>query len=182
MRARTTLPRPEDLSDAQRAVYDSILATRGNIDGPFLVWLNSPVLAGHAEKLGAFCRYETSLDRDQVELLILLVAARFRCNGEWAIHAPIALDAGVPAAVIEAIRVGRAPQLDEPGLDVLYRFANVLLRTNRIDDDGFAAAAELFGLPVLVEVVGVLGYYALVAMTLNAFDMDVAGDGPPAFD
>jgi 4-carboxymuconolactone decarboxylase len=56
------------------------------------------------------------------------------------------------------------------------------LQTNRVDDDGFAAAAVLFGLPVLVEVVGVLGYYALVAMTLNAFDMDVAGDGPPAFD
>jgi 4-carboxymuconolactone decarboxylase len=108
MRARTTLPRPEDLSDAQRVVYDSILATRGNIDGPFLAWLNSPVLAGHAEKLGAFCRYETRLDRDQVELLILLVAARFRCNGEWAIHAPIALDAGVPAAVIEATRGARA--------------------------------------------------------------------------
>jgi 4-carboxymuconolactone decarboxylase len=182
MKARIDLPKTDQMSAAQRAVYDSILATRGNVDGPFLAWLNSPDLAGHAEKLGAFCRYGTGLDRRETELLILIVAARFRCNGEWRIHLPIALDAGIPAAVAEAIRTGRVPQLDDPRLRALYEFASALLASNRVDDATFAAASALFGAQVLTEAVGVAGYYAMVAMTLNAFEMDVAADGPPAFD
>jgi 4-carboxymuconolactone decarboxylase len=182
MKARIALPDADQLSPAQRAVYDSILATRGNVAGPFLAWLNSPVLAGHAEKLGAFCRYGTGLDRRETELLILIVAARFRCNGEWRIHAPIALEAGVPAEAAEAIRTGRAPELDDPRLQALYDFTTALLRTNRVDDAAFTAAAALFDTQVLVEAVAVAGYYAMVAMTLNAFEMDIAANGRSAFD
>ncbi|HEX7759363.1 MAG TPA: carboxymuconolactone decarboxylase family protein [Caulobacteraceae bacterium] len=181
MRARTALPRPDQLSAAQRAVYDSIFATRGNVEGPFLAWLHSPEMAGHAEKLGAFCRYGTGLGRREVEFLILVTAAHYRCNGEWRIHAPIALEAGVPAEAVEAIRAGRDPEFGDPALGALHAFAGALLRTNRVDDATFEAAAGRFGEAILVEVVGVVGYYGLVAMTLNAFDMDV-GEGPPFFD
>lgn len=182
MLSRTTLPDPEEFSSAQRAVYDSIVASRGNIDGPFLSWLHSPVLAARAERLGAFCRYETSLNRQEVELLILVIAAHYRCNGEWAIHAPIALEAGVPPDAVEAIRHGRDPAFTNARLRLLHRFALALTKTNRIDEETFAAAARIFDQAVLVETVGVLGYYALVAMTLNAFEMSVSGAAENVFD
>src|ERR1700676_4154780 len=93
---------PERLSVAGRDIYASILQTRGNVEGPFLVWLHSPGLAAPAEKLGAFCRYNTSLAKVESELLILTVAAHFRCTGEWQIHAAIALEAGLDSASLDA--------------------------------------------------------------------------------
>jgi 4-carboxymuconolactone decarboxylase len=181
VKARIPLPDPEGLGGEERAIYDSILASRGNVEGPFLAWLHAPALAGPAEKLGAHCRYGSGLALRESELLIMLVAAHHRSNGEWRIHAPIAEQAGISAANLDAIRSGHAARFEEPRLQVLHNFAVELLRTNRVAPSGFEAARAEFGVAGLVEVVGVLGYYALVALTLNAFDMDAAEGEPPIF-
>ena|SRR5260370_42316839 len=70
MISRIPLVKYEQLSPTGRDIYASILSTRGNLDGPFLAWLHSPHLAAPAEKLGAFCRYNTSLAEVESELLI----------------------------------------------------------------------------------------------------------------
>ncbi len=106
---------PFDLSHAtpaQRAVLDEILSgPRGNLNGPFLGWIHSPALAQHAQRLGAFCRYQTGLPLRLSELAILVTAARWRAQAEWHIHYPIALEAGVPPALAEALRQGNPPRI-----------------------------------------------------------------------
>jgi len=149
------------------------------LDGPFLAWLHSPGLAAPAEKLGAFCRYHTSLATVESELLILLVAAHFRCSGEWQIHAAIALEAGLDAAAIDAILTASTPQLPSSRLSVLHAFCIELLRHNEIGRTTFAQGREMFGDRGLVEIVGVIGYYSFVAMTLNAFEIRLADRDDP---
>jgi len=179
MISRIPLANPEQLSPAGRDIHASILKTRGNLDGPFLVWLHSPGLAAPAEKLGAFCRYHTSLATVESELLILLVAAHFRCVGEWQIHARIAADAGLDGATIEGILKGLTPTLPSPRLSRLHALSTELLRHNEISQTTFTQARELFGDTGLVEVVGVIGYYSFVAMTLNAFEIRWAERNDP---
>src|SRR6201999_4221919 len=103
-----------DQSDAtpeQKAVLDEILSgPRGNLNGPFLGWIHSPELAQQAQRLGAFCRYRTGLPLRLSELAILVTAARWQAQAEWYIHYPIAMQAGVPADVAEAIRIGLEPK------------------------------------------------------------------------
>jgi 4-carboxymuconolactone decarboxylase len=171
MKSRIPLPDVNELWPAQRQVYESIKSTRGNLDGPFLAWLHSPELATHAEKLGAFCRYGSSLSLQESELLILCVAAHHQCVGEQQIHEPVARKAGLPSEVIDAVRSGNAPTLDDERLASLYQLATQLLATNRIEQPLFDRARRVFGDKTLVEAVGILGYYAFVAMTLNAFEM-----------
>ena len=166
-------------TDAQRAVLDEILSgPRGNLDGPFLGWIHSPALAQHAQRLGAFCRYETGLPLRLSELAILTTAARWRSQAEWHIHHPIPLRAGVPEAVAEAIRRGDAPAFDG-GADsddaLVHRFATELYETQRVSDATFETAVARFGHPIVINLVGLLGYYALVAMTLNVFGMRANG-------
>jgi 4-carboxymuconolactone decarboxylase len=170
---------PEQLSVAGRDIYASILETRGNVEGPFLVWLHSPGLAAPAEKLGAFCRYNTSLARLESELLILTVAAHFRCTGEWQIHAAIASGAGLDSASIDAIREGSTPMLPSLRLTVMHALATELLRLNKISQTTFAGAHDELGDQGLVETVGVIGYYSFVAMTLNAFEVRYADRDDP---
>jgi 4-carboxymuconolactone decarboxylase len=171
MKSRIALPELSELWPVQRQVYDSIKSTRGNVDGPFLAWLHSPELATHAEKVGAFCRYGSSLSQKESELLILCVAARHQCVGEQQIHEPIARRIGLSDAVISAVRNGATPEFDDLRLSSLHSLASQLLSTNRIEQFLFEQAREVFGDKTLVEAVGILGYYAFVAMTLNAFEM-----------
>lgn len=171
MKSRLALPEMAQLDATQRAIYDDIMASRGNVDGPFLAWLHAPAVAEPAQRLGAVCRYKTSLALLESELLILTVAARHQCVGERQIHEPIAREAGLSPAVIEAIAQGQEPMLAEPRQKLLWRLADSLLDTHRIPQALYDEALAAFGAATLVEIVSILGYYAFVAMTLNAFEM-----------
>lgn len=167
---------PATASDEQKAVLHDILSgPRGNLNGPFLGWIHSPELAQHAQRLGAFCRYKTGLPLRLSELAILVTAAHWRSQAEWHIHYPIALDAGVPAHVADALREGRAPAFDNDDDALIHGFATELHESKRVSDETYGRAVGRFGHVVVVNLVGLLGYYSLVAMTLNAFGMRAQG-------
>lgn len=173
MKSRLPLPAIGQFDEAQRAVYDSILSTRGNLSGPFLAWMHSPEMASHAEKLGAFCRYKTLFSLVESELLILCVAARYQCLGEQQIHEPIALQAGLSAATIAKLRVSQVPALSDGRQQLIHQLATELLDSHRIDEALYRKGLSVLGERGMVELIGILGYYTLVAMTLNAFEMTV---------
>ncbi|MCK2182535.1 carboxymuconolactone decarboxylase family protein [Halomonas getboli] len=169
-------------SPEQRRVLDAILAgPRGNLDGPFLAWVHSPELADHAQRLGAFCRYGTRLELRLTELAILFTASWWQSQAEWQIHEPIAREAGVSASLIEALQEGhQEPTFERDDEALVVRLGHSLYTTRRVDDALYAEAVEAFGEPAVVELVGVFGYYALVAMTLNVFAVR-RGDGALPF-
>ncbi|TFF14530.1 carboxymuconolactone decarboxylase family protein [Pseudomonas sp. BCA14] len=170
------------MDDAQRAVLKDIIAgPRGNLDGPFLAWIQSPELANHAQRLGAFCRYGTRLELRLTELAILFTAAWWQSQAEWQIHEPIARSAGVSDAVIEALKRQTPPPFTRADEELVYRLGKTLYETRRIDDSLYARAIWAFGEPAVVELVGVFGYYALVAMTLNVFSVRRDTDAPLPF-
>lgn len=164
--------KPEDLTPAQRKVYDAIVAgPRGKVVGPLRVWLTSPELAERAQELGAFCRFGTKLPPRLSELAILVTGAFWRAGFEWYAHAPIAEKAGVSTAAIEAIRAGREPKFAREDEAAVYRFARELWTTHRVEDATYRRTAELIGSEGAVELVGILGYYGLISMTINAFEV-----------
>jgi 4-carboxymuconolactone decarboxylase len=160
----------------QKAVLDEILSgPRGNLNGPFLGWIHSPELAQHAQRLGAFCRYRTGLPLRLSELAILVTAARWQAQAEWYIHYPIALQAGVREEDAQALLRGEHPAFVDADDALIYAFASELYDTKRVSDATCAQTVERFGHPVTINLVALLGYYALVAMTLNVFDMRAQG-------
>lgn len=171
----------ENYSSAQREVYDAIVAgPRGQVQGPLKAWLRSPALASRAQELGAFCRYHTSLPKRLSELAILITGAFWKAGFEWYVHAPIALDAGLDPAAVEAIRNGRTPDLEKPDEAALYAFATELLEQRRVSEATYRRALSELGEPGVVELVGILGYYALISMTIVAFDIPLPeGEAEP---
>lgn len=160
----------EQMDDAQRAVLRDILSgPRANLDGPFLAWIHSPELANHAQKLGAFCRYGTHLELRLTELAILVTAAWWQSQAEWQIHEPIARKAGITDSVIESLRQQQLPEFRRDDERIVYRIGKALYESRRVDEGLYVEAVTAFGEPALVELIGVFGYYALVAMTLNVF-------------
>jgi 4-carboxymuconolactone decarboxylase len=186
---KRTLPMPRlgeldraELSESQRRIADEIRAgPRGDLRGPFWPWLRSPELADRAQRLGEFVRYRTSLPKRLVELAVLFTARTWLAQFEWYAHAPIARQAGIADSTIRAIGEGsRPPELTEAEAAV-YDFCAELYETRRIGDATYEAARRHLGEQGVVELVGILGYYALVSMTLNAFRVPLPGGETPPF-
>lgn len=176
---------PEDLTEDQKRVLDDIRAgPRGastGVQGPFAGWLASPDLADHAQKLGALLRFGTSVPGRLKELGILYVARTWTAQFEWYAHKKIALEAGLGLDVIDALHAGRRPDFANEDEAVVYDFCVELHETHRVSDACFEAAKKHLGEAGVSELVGVLGYYTLVSMTLNVFEVPVPEGEPLPF-
>jgi 4-carboxymuconolactone decarboxylase len=164
------------LNPAQLRVYQTLLAgPRRSADGPLRAWLLSPEFADRAQSLGLICRFGSSLAPRLSELAILVVAAHWKSEFEWCGHSQIALAAGLPSSIIEAVRVGEAPAFGEPDEAAVYAFARELLLRRAVTQATFEATVEHVGKVGVVDLTGILGYYTLIAMTIAVFDIP-----PPA--
>ena len=124
---------PEKFSPEQKKVHEAILAgPRGRVVGPLKVWLKNPGLAEHAQALGAYCRFNSSLPPRLSELAICVTGSHWKANYEWFAHAPLAIKAGIDPAAIEAIRTGATPKFTKSDEQAIYDFASELVKTKRV--------------------------------------------------
>ena len=172
----------EHLTPAQREVFERIRAgPRGIVQGPLRVWLQSPELADAAQKLGAFCRYHTSLGQDLSELAIITVGAWWKAGFEWHVHAPIAIAAGIPAEQVELIRKGGAPAFGEPR-DTIYRATKEMLESRGWSEVTYDEVVSRLGTKGAVELAGIIGYYGLICLTINGFGVPMPEEAPHPFE
>jgi 4-carboxymuconolactone decarboxylase len=173
---------PAALDEEQKRVYDAIVSgPRGRVEGPLRVWLTSPAFAERAQALGAYCRYGSSLPPRLSELAILVTGAHWRAGFEWFAHAPIAMEAGLDPAAVEAIRRGEEPSLAKDDERAVYKFSRELVAQRRVAQTTYDSAERLLGRRGVVDLVGVLGYYALISMTINAFEVPIPASGEEPF-
>ncbi len=160
----------DQLSPEQKVVWDEVVAgPRKKMHGPFFIWLHSPELLSRGQKLGLYSRFQSSLPPRLSELCILIMAAHWKAAGEWIDHEPIAKGHGVDAAALEALREGRPALFKQADEIATYEFAQELLATREVSDATYARTKALLGERGILDVVAVLGYYSLIAMSMKAF-------------
>lgn len=171
-------PRQRELMAAMRS---GPRGGRVSQDGPFGIYLHAPEFGDLTQKLGAYCRYNTALPARLSEFAILCTARYWRAQYEWFVHAPIAESAGVAAETINALRTGRVPTKARKDERAIYDFIRELYQTRRVGDRTYKRVHTLLGDAGMVEFVGILGYYALVAMTLDVFRVALPEGAPVPF-
>ena len=100
---------------------------------------------------------------------------------EWAAWVNWALDAGVPERTVDAIREEKPLDLDATDGLVNEFCAQLVSHDHRVSDDVFNAAQAHFGAQGLVELVVTLGYFAMIALPLNAFEIEMTAVQMDAF-
>ena len=171
---RLTLLKPDEMNESQRATYEeSIASKRGSPPPPMMAWLNSPDMAVHATRLGAFLRYDTSMPAKLSEIAILVTARHWTSHYEWYAHKRLALAGGMDITIIEDIRHRRVPHFDDPKGKVIYEVPRSLHETHQVPKPLYDEATALLGARGLVEVIGLCGYYTMVSMTLNTYEFDL---------
>ena len=180
--ARITLPDPQAMDPDQRRVYDKIVSgRRGRIQGPLRAALHNADLAERWQALGELLRYNTSLSPRQSELAILVTARACNSPFEWYAHRLEAEKAGIEQTIIESLLAAKMPDSLSAEDAVIVRFATELNRSNSVSDATYGDALTRFGEPTVVELTALVGYYTMVAMTLNAHEIPLPEGVQPAF-
>ena len=173
------LPKLTDLSPRQQEISDRITSRRGGTRGPFLVWLRSPELCEKVEALGAFCRFESSLDPRLRELSLLIAARHWDAQYSWNAHVGKAVDLGVSRDSLTALAEHREPHFTSKDEDVVYRFSSEILGDHFVSDATFGEALAELGEQGIVDLIGSLGNFSMLAMLLNACQVDLQAVEPP---
>ena len=171
-----------DMAPAQKEVHDEIVAgRRGRFGGPFQILIRAPEVCRHLQRLGEYLRWGSSLPPALSELAICLTARHLGVRLEWHAHAPLAVEAGVPAAAIEAIRTGATPSFTANDQVLVHRVVTELIDTKRLSDTTFADAISRFGERGVVELGTIVGYYTAIGNALNAFQVPLPPGAPQPF-
>jgi 4-carboxymuconolactone decarboxylase len=160
---------PAQMTDAQSkaAAEFTVIRNGAGLSGPFFPLLRSPELMVRASALGEYLRYRSALPPRLSEFVILLTAREWDQQYEWNAHYGLALKAGVSAEMAGAIADGRRPAGMAADHEALYDFCDELLRTKAVSDKTYQRAVALFGEQGVVDTVGIVGYYSMLAMVLN---------------
>jgi len=169
-----TIDKKEDLASEHQKVYDAIAQSRGVVGGPFIALLHSPELAWRTAHLGSYVRFESSLDHKLVELAALVTARELDCKHEWAAHVRNAQKAGIPLETIRAVyRKEGVEKFSSQDAQVIS-FVREMLHSHRVSEPTFQAIYGRLGERGMVELTATAGYYAMIACTLNTFDVATA--------
>jgi 4-carboxymuconolactone decarboxylase len=161
------------MSAEQKQLYDIICATRaGHLGGPLSILIRTPHLAGAADDLHNAFRLNGKLKRRAFEMLVLMVAHHYKAAFAWVTHESLALKAGLPAQAIVAIAENRAPDFADKDEKTIHAVTERLLAQKTLDDVLYRRATEQLGSELLIETVAAVGFYSMVCLLLNSFDVD----------
>src|SRR6476646_7605944 len=163
----------DQVAAKDRETFDSIVASRGAVQGPFTMFLHSPEVAGRVAHLGAYVRFEGSLDMKVRVLGAMTVAREFEAMYVWGAQTGGARRLGVSEETITAIRENHSRGIPAEDAQIV-EFTRALLRKHRVDDATADAMRERFGDDEFIQLTGAIGYYALLSMTVNAGELEPA--------
>jgi len=165
----------DQVAPKDHAIVEGILASRGTLQGPFTMFLHNPELAGRAAHLGAYVRFEGSLDMRVRVLAAMTVAREFEALYVWGAQTSGARRLGVPDSTIDAIREKHNRGIPAEDAQIVD-FTRELLTRHRIDADSFRAMQQRLGNEQLIQLTGTIGYYSMLCMTVNACELEAGPD------
>jgi 4-carboxymuconolactone decarboxylase len=163
----------DQVAPKDQTVVDGIVKSRGALHGPFTVFLHSPELAGRVAHLGALGRFEGSLDMRERVLAAMTVARELDAVYVWGAQTGSARKQGVPESTITAIREKHSRGIPPEDAQIVD-FTRQLIQKHRVPTAAFKAMQDRFGNDGLIQLTGVIGYYSMLAMTVNACELEAA--------
>ena len=175
-------PIPADkLTDAQKKAIEEFKAARSvDISGPFVAMLRSPEVMNRARAMGDYLRFRSSLPPRLSEFVILLTARRWTQQYEWNAHAPLAVKGGLNADIVKAVAEGRRPERLAEDEEIVYLLFDEIQRNQSVSDGTYARAVGKIGEQGVIDVMGITGYYTMLAMVMNTARTPLPDGAKPA--
>lgn len=180
---RLGLPAEDAMTPEQKhACAEGVAGIRGRVPAPLIAWRRNPELARRGHKLGELLRFQTTLESRLSERAILICARHWTSHHEWTAHKREGLKAGMDEAVIAAIAARHWPALADAREQAVHDIACTLPAEARVRAALYARGIAELGECGMVELVGILGDYGMVALTLNAFELGLPDSIAPELE
>ena len=170
----------ENLSPRQQQLYDDIMRTRprSGLSGPFSVWIHTPDIAEPADGLANCFRVSPKLEKRLIELIVLLMCRDATVKYAWSVHEPVARTAGLSDETIDAIRGRKKPNFKRDDEALVFDVVTELQATKTLSTATFDRAKSVLGRDGLIEAVSCVGFYGMIGLVLNVFDIPPQPGGP----
>jgi 4-carboxymuconolactone decarboxylase len=169
----------EQLNPEQKKWAELISAPPRNakfVNPPYRAHIYNPDLANRLTAMSEYLRWNTSLPPRLSELAILITARQWTAQYEWYAHYPLALKGGLDPNIADAIAEGKRPEGMKEDETALYDLASELYRDKKVSDPVYKAALGQFGERGIMDIIGIIGYYDLVSMTLITMQAGMPDD------
>src|SRR5262245_1257367 len=155
-----------------RRVFDDVSSGPGGVGtGPMSVLKYSPEMSRRAIPLFNYVRNESSLPQKVRELAMLTTARAKDCPYIWNAHDALGRQAGLCDALVDALRDRKPLPPMSVEEAVVIKLGMEFFQTNRVSQDTFDVALEQFGPQGLLELITLMGFYAMLAFNANAVDL-----------
>jgi alkylhydroperoxidase family enzyme len=183
---RLSLIAPDELSPEQRPVYDDMragieqhfqgfkaIAQNGALMGPWNPWLHDPEYGKPIWDLAKALSFSPYLPKPVREVAILVTGAKFRSGYELYAHVIAAEQRGLSDDKLATIVAGQRPGDLEREEAIAYDVASALVDHGVLPELSYRQAVQAFGKQGVAELIYLVGFYCLVSVTLNGFDVPV---------
>ncbi|MFH1604675.1 MAG: carboxymuconolactone decarboxylase family protein [Pseudomonadota bacterium] len=171
----TSITSKDQVAAEHHPIVDAIAESRGTVRGPFSMLLHCPPLAGRVMQLGAYVRFEGKLDKRLRVLAAMTTAREFDAVYVWGAQTASARRQGVPEATITAIREKHSRGIPAEDAQIV-EFTRDLVRKHRVDAASAKALLQRFGDEQFIELTGTIGYFSMLAMTVNACELEAGAE------
>ncbi len=170
----------KDLDPRQQELFDDITRRRPrpSVSGPFAIWMHIPEIAASTNALTNYLRHSAKLGQRLIELIILLMCRDSTVKYAWSVHEPLARAAGLAPDTIDAIAARKKPAFRHDDEAVIYDLVTELISTKALSTKTFERAQAALGREGVIEAVSCAGFYAMVGLVINAFEIPPQPDGP----
>jgi 4-carboxymuconolactone decarboxylase len=166
------------MSPTMKEAYEYTMQLRGVVPGPHKIWLANAALSRTIVPVGAYYQKQSTLTKAEIEIVTVLTTARWRSAYGTYEHEKIAEKLGqIPAKTTECLIAGLPAEFGDPRQQVVYELASALVAPRILPVGLYKRAKEALGDAGLVDVAVLIGWFTMVCMTLNAYDVPANATG-----
>ena len=166
------------MSPETKEAYEYTMQLRGIVPGPHRIWLANAMLSRTIVPVGAYYQNQSTLTKAEIEIVTVLTNARWHSTYGTYEHEKIAEKLGhIPAETTERLIAGLPAQFSDPREQVVYELACALLQPRIVPVGLYKRAKDALGDAGVVDVAVLIGWFTMVSMTLNAYDVPANATG-----
>jgi 4-carboxymuconolactone decarboxylase len=166
------------MTPEMRDAYERTMHLRGIVPGPHKIWLANPGLSNTIVPIGAYFQEDSALTKAEIEIVTVLTNARWHSAFSTYEHEKIGEKLGhLPSEKVERLIAGLAVEFSDARQQVIYEVVSALVQPRIVPVGLYKRAKEALGDAGLVNVAVLIGWFTMVSMTLNLYDVPANAGG-----
>jgi 4-carboxymuconolactone decarboxylase len=170
----------EQMGQEMKDAYDYTMELRGIVPGPHKIWLANPKLSRTIVPTGLYYQKESTLTKAEIEIVTILINARWLSPYATYEHEGIGELLGhLPPETVQRMIGGQTVSFSDDRQQVVFDLTSALVIPRIVSAGLYQRAKAALGEAGIVDVVVLIGWFTMVSMTLNAFDVPADAEGLP---